>query len=325
MSRSGRTLGARARTERIGAYCGKERPASHAEKTTAAATSATTTARTAGPSATAAAAGAADTTRAATTPGSAATAEAAAASIPSRSKPARSLRARLARRAVTEGAPWPGSEPDPPSAPRRNARPRSRNRWARHAEIIPRQRPPAGGARLPGSDRRPAAVARRGSGHDDAAVAGALKLGNRRRRLHEIVFEAETPAGRAFDIALLAAIVVSVTAVVLESVESVRREYGPSSGRSRWSSPSSMRCASRSSSGRGGTRRALRRDRPAGDPPDVGRRSSSPVHSSRTREPNRGANSRRLRGSGTTRLGPGWGGIAMRRHVCHVVGDPSVR
>lgn len=47
-----------------------------------------------------------------------------------------------------------------------------------------------------------------------------------RRRLHEVVFEAETPAGRFFDIALLWSIVLSVIAVCLESVSSVRAQYG---------------------------------------------------------------------------------------------------
>jgi len=47
-----------------------------------------------------------------------------------------------------------------------------------------------------------------------------------RGRLHEIIFEAHTPAGKAFDVALLLAIVLSVIAVMLESVESVRVQYG---------------------------------------------------------------------------------------------------
>ena len=38
--------------------------------------------------------------------------------------------------------------------------------------------------------------------------------------LHEIIFEADTPAGKVFDIALLVAIVLSVLAVCLESVGS---------------------------------------------------------------------------------------------------------
>lgn len=47
-----------------------------------------------------------------------------------------------------------------------------------------------------------------------------------RLRLHEVVFESDTVAGRAFDVALLIAILTSVAAVVLESVAEVRREYG---------------------------------------------------------------------------------------------------
>ena len=47
-----------------------------------------------------------------------------------------------------------------------------------------------------------------------------------RARLHEVIFEADTPAGRAFDVGLLVAIVVSVVAVMLESVPGIRREYG---------------------------------------------------------------------------------------------------
>lgn len=48
-----------------------------------------------------------------------------------------------------------------------------------------------------------------------------------RERLHEIIFEAETPAGKAFDIALLTLIVISIVAVSLESVAEMRDRYGP--------------------------------------------------------------------------------------------------
>lgn len=48
-----------------------------------------------------------------------------------------------------------------------------------------------------------------------------------RARLHEIIFESDTAAGRAFDAALLVAILLSVAAVLLESVADIRREYGP--------------------------------------------------------------------------------------------------
>ena len=46
------------------------------------------------------------------------------------------------------------------------------------------------------------------------------------RRLHEIIFEADTPAGKAFDYALLWCIMLSVLAVMLESVPRLRAQYG---------------------------------------------------------------------------------------------------
>ena len=48
-----------------------------------------------------------------------------------------------------------------------------------------------------------------------------------RARLHEIVFEADTPEGRLFDLLLMLAIVSSVVVVLLESVASVRAQAGP--------------------------------------------------------------------------------------------------
>lgn len=47
-----------------------------------------------------------------------------------------------------------------------------------------------------------------------------------RERLSRIIFESDTPAGRAFDIALLWAIVLSILLVILESVPSIRSNYG---------------------------------------------------------------------------------------------------
>ena len=47
-----------------------------------------------------------------------------------------------------------------------------------------------------------------------------------RQRLHTVIFEADTPAGKGFDVALLWAIVLSVAAVLVESVASVRAEHG---------------------------------------------------------------------------------------------------
>jgi voltage-gated potassium channel len=48
-----------------------------------------------------------------------------------------------------------------------------------------------------------------------------------RLRLYTIIFEADTRAGRAFDVALLWVIVFSVVLVSLESVASIRADYGP--------------------------------------------------------------------------------------------------
>jgi voltage-gated potassium channel len=45
--------------------------------------------------------------------------------------------------------------------------------------------------------------------------------------LFRILFEADTPAGKAFDVALIAVILVSVLAVMLESVSGIRTAWGP--------------------------------------------------------------------------------------------------
>ena len=50
---------------------------------------------------------------------------------------------------------------------------------------------------------------------------------SRRERLHEIIFETDTPAGKAFDIALQILIVLSVISVMLVSVDSIQARYGP--------------------------------------------------------------------------------------------------
>jgi len=51
--------------------------------------------------------------------------------------------------------------------------------------------------------------------------------GNWRATLHEVIFEADTPAGKAFDILLLGLILLSTAAVILESVTAVRNAIGP--------------------------------------------------------------------------------------------------
>ncbi len=48
-----------------------------------------------------------------------------------------------------------------------------------------------------------------------------------RHGLHTIIFEADTPGGKAFDVALLGAIVLSIVAVCLESVVEIQARHGP--------------------------------------------------------------------------------------------------
>ncbi len=50
---------------------------------------------------------------------------------------------------------------------------------------------------------------------------------NLKAKLHEIIFEADTPAGKVFDVVLMVLIVLSVIAVILESVASIDAKYGP--------------------------------------------------------------------------------------------------
>ncbi len=48
-----------------------------------------------------------------------------------------------------------------------------------------------------------------------------------RLRLHEIIFEADTPAGKWFDVLLILAILISVVMVMLDSVAKIRNAHGP--------------------------------------------------------------------------------------------------
>jgi voltage-gated potassium channel len=47
-----------------------------------------------------------------------------------------------------------------------------------------------------------------------------------KRELYTIIFESDTPAGKAFDVTLLIAIGLSVTVVMLESVKPIQAQYG---------------------------------------------------------------------------------------------------
>ncbi|OQY19953.1 MAG: ion transporter, partial [Desulfobacteraceae bacterium 4572_35.1] len=47
-----------------------------------------------------------------------------------------------------------------------------------------------------------------------------------RNKLHEVIFEADTSAGKTFDVLLIICIIASVLAVVLESVSAIRVSHG---------------------------------------------------------------------------------------------------
>jgi voltage-gated potassium channel len=55
-----------------------------------------------------------------------------------------------------------------------------------------------------------------------------------RERTRVVIFEAETPAGKTFDVALLVVIVLSIVAVMLESVEGIRTLHGPALRVAEW-------------------------------------------------------------------------------------------
>lgn len=57
---------------------------------------------------------------------------------------------------------------------------------------------------------------------------------NFRTRLETVIFEADTPLGKLFDIVLLWTIVLSIALVMLESVPSIRSEYGTLLRRLEW-------------------------------------------------------------------------------------------
>jgi voltage-gated potassium channel len=47
-----------------------------------------------------------------------------------------------------------------------------------------------------------------------------------RLKLHEVIYEANTPAGKAFDVTLLIAIFTSIIVVMLDSVQAIHNAYG---------------------------------------------------------------------------------------------------
>ncbi len=55
---------------------------------------------------------------------------------------------------------------------------------------------------------------------------GDRKPANWRLRIHEIIFEADTPIGKFFDVILILAIILSIIAVMFDSVAEVRNRHG---------------------------------------------------------------------------------------------------
>lgn len=55
-----------------------------------------------------------------------------------------------------------------------------------------------------------------------------------KHKLHEIIYEADTPEGKLFDIILLSTILASILLVMLESIESVNNSYGSFLNISEW-------------------------------------------------------------------------------------------
>jgi voltage-gated potassium channel len=52
-------------------------------------------------------------------------------------------------------------------------------------------------------------------------------LGSWRKTLYKIIFETDTLAGKLFDLILIWSIMLSVAAVMLDSVSAIREKFGP--------------------------------------------------------------------------------------------------
>jgi voltage-gated potassium channel len=60
---------------------------------------------------------------------------------------------------------------------------------------------------------------------DSSQGFGPNTASRTRKRIYEIIFESDTPAGKLFDIFLIIAIIVSVAVVMLDSVHSIREDW----------------------------------------------------------------------------------------------------
>lgn len=58
------------------------------------------------------------------------------------------------------------------------------------------------------------------------AAPNESAFGKTRRTFYKIIFEADTPGGKLFDVILIWSIVLSIIAVMLDSVSAIRKDYG---------------------------------------------------------------------------------------------------
>ena len=69
---------------------------------------------------------------------------------------------------------------------------------------------------------------------DQQPSSGTVPVPKWKHTLHEVIFEADTAGGKAFDVALLVCIVLSVAAVLLESVSEIGAVYRPALRLAEW-------------------------------------------------------------------------------------------
>ena len=68
----------------------------------------------------------------------------------------------------------------------------------------------------------------------DGAERPDRALTDGKARVHEVIYESDTAAGKAFDLALIFAILASVAVVMLESVADVRERHGTALRAAEW-------------------------------------------------------------------------------------------
>ena len=60
------------------------------------------------------------------------------------------------------------------------------------------------------------------------------QLSDWQKKLHEVIYEADTPAGKLFDVSLIIFILLSVAVVMLESVKGINDQIGTALYISEW-------------------------------------------------------------------------------------------